>query len=519
MAWLLRPSVLVVVSVVLSLGAAALVLGPWWQGGSAQATPRPLAPGDQEIVWLNAATSAVAWERFVTALRQAWEEHADVWQLDDAGAFPAQTTAVPEVALTWKRRKARLWFRWYKLTGEQKSEDWVEALVRRTPPPLAIVGGGNSDRARDLAVALRAAGTTAPLLLITTATADHVPAQNDPSSWVRLDEIHAGRTFRFCFTNRQMARAVIDFLWGQDDLRPLAEPVYLPAWSDDPYSLDLADGYHEALGADRQRRQAALDAAQAWAGAVGTTAGAGPFTGINAPPARPTVEPFLRYTIAHSVGGYDNPNRPESDAAERLMMDRRSRERPGRSLLVLPATVQPARRFLRGLMRAAPTEARRFVVAGGDTPDFNTVYRDRGLAWPIQDLPFDLVFFCHRDPTTDKAPAGHSFGGQEDLRLYADIVAAVLDAAADGTGLVQSTDELAANLRVGRSVRFDASGNRPAGGEYVVCLRPHRSGDRIEPRATLQVYRTERGRPRGWELVREVVLDYTPPWPAEGPTP
>src|SRR5262249_9318113 len=145
-----------------------------------------------------------------------------------------------------------------------------------------------------------------PLLLITTATADYVPVKDDPANWPRLDALHPGRTFRFCFSNRQMARAVADFIWSQDDLRPDAEPVYLAAWKDDPYSLDLAAGFHDILGADGQHRLAAREAALAWAWAAGQAVrGCAPH-GLDpqalgvalAPPA----EPFWQITIWHSIG-------------------------------------------------------------------------------------------------------------------------------------------------------------------------------------------------------------------------
>src|SRR5262249_54298134 len=159
----------------------------WWEGRSAtQAVPRPVPRGDQEVVWLNAATSAVAWERFVAAIRRVQLEQSDAgWQIDDTHAFPRETTAVPEVALFQGTGKARLWCRWYKLTGDLKIPDWVEALTHRQPPPLAIIGGSSSDRARDLALALQQAGqrmdpSATPLLLITTATVDEVALPDNP---------------------------------------------------------------------------------------------------------------------------------------------------------------------------------------------------------------------------------------------------------------------------------------------------------------------------------------------------
>src|SRR2546421_110840 len=63
----------------------------------------------------------------------------------------------------------------------------------------------------------------APLLLITTATANRVAAAADGGpadlDQTALMDLYPGRSFRFCFTNQQMAQAVVDFLWSQPDLR------------------------------------------------------------------------------------------------------------------------------------------------------------------------------------------------------------------------------------------------------------------------------------------------------------
>ena len=87
-------------------------------------------------------------------------------------------------------------------------------------------------------------------------------------------------------------------------------------------------------------------------------------------------------------------------------------------------------------------EARRFVVVTGDALSFNTVYRDRNVAWQVQDLPFELVFFCHATPSsvppasprrTDPS-VGTAATGTEDLLLYRDIVEALVEAAYHGRG-------------------------------------------------------------------------------------
>ena len=69
-----------------------------------------------------------------------------------------------------------------------------------------------------------------------------------------------------------------------------------------------------------------------------------------------------------------------------------------RPLLVVTGQSTPSRRFLAELVRTSPAQARRLVVATGDAVSFNTIYRDRRVTWPIQDLPFPFVFFCHYDP-------------------------------------------------------------------------------------------------------------------------
>src|SRR5438874_1989635 len=42
---------------------------------------------------------------------------------------------------------------------------------------------------------------------------------------VRLMEVYPGRSFRFCFTDEQMAQAVVDFVWSRPELRPYGNPL------------------------------------------------------------------------------------------------------------------------------------------------------------------------------------------------------------------------------------------------------------------------------------------------------
>jgi hypothetical protein len=300
-----------------------------------------------------------------------------------------------------------------------------------------------------------------------------------------------------------MARAVTKFVLTQPELRPDPGPSYAAMWEDDAYSKDLTGRFLEAL----QR----------------VPAGGG----------RASPLPIWE-SIDYSVGGFDQPNRWEAPAIERLMkakLDKYPDQR--RSLLVLAAPgSQPARRFLRGLVRAAPAEARRFVAVTGDALSFNTVYRDRNDLWPIQDLPCDLVFFCHRNPVDDaagflredaqSARIAAPATGTEDLLLYMDIVQTLVQAANQDQALPATGDELGERLHRARwhdghvtfgndgAGLFDADGNRrSATGEHVVWLRPLVQGQRVQPQATIKVYEwlgtAEAG---AWHELRTLDVDY-----------
>jgi len=97
MTWLFRSNFLVLIVAALALAAAWVVWPFSGSGSSGQAVPKAIKTGDQEIVWLNPATSAANWERFVTAARRFHADRPDLL-LDDSNAFPGQTTAVPELA-------------------------------------------------------------------------------------------------------------------------------------------------------------------------------------------------------------------------------------------------------------------------------------------------------------------------------------------------------------------------------------------------------------------------------------
>lgn len=549
MRFIFRPSILIALSAAVVVGAVVVVFQrPPAQG---RPTPLPVGDGEREIVWLYPATNASSWQRFVAAVRRMAQrlqrERPDI-QADDTSAFPSQTTTVPQVSLSVGAAGPRFVFRWYKLTGDWKTSDWIDALLKRRPAPLAIIGGSSSDSGRELAIDLNRAAqelTVAkrPLLLLTTATADRVAppsdgekVNSDNARGVKLTRLYPDRTFRFCFSNEQMAVAVSDFIWGRDDLRPSQDPVYMARWNDDSYSRDLVDGFQRAL-----RQVVVRDCANQWAwtasqtlfGVWPPTRGGGilplqrlilDFSYLQSVSSLYLTIPPRQHLIASSVGAFGTPNPYEAEGAGEMLDDWLNNWQ-SRPLLIVAGQSQPSRRFLRGLIRGVPSLSKRveIVVATGDAISLNTVYRDGQVSWNIQDLPFPLVFFCHRNPID--ADAGFRSGprsaddfdntaatGTEDVLLFGDIVEALVQTAApaEGTPCVDAgelVDRLAAaRWQDDRIVLgdegvplFDGEGQRSTGtGEHLVCLKPMWDAnfpDRLLPRATIEVWAWRR---RDW---------------------
>lgn len=453
----------------------------------------PLAGDDQEVAWIAPATSGETWERLVKALRLL--EADGVVRLDLTRAFLQASADVPDIGVT-RGDSPTLRVRWYKLSGTADAERRVKAMRERGAAPLAIVGGETTDRALALASLLEAEKDAwpgaAPLLLLTTATADrYLPAdradlENDRERWPRLMDVHPGRTFRFSFANGRMVESVLDFvqqrpkLWPER-LRPKAgeAPFFLftLAWLDDSYSKDLAATFQRTYSA-RLR------------------------TGPKDDRPLPIDEDFIQY----SVGDFHQPN-PREEMAVGLFLANADRRKNQPQLLVLPTGTQRARRFLRTLCRRAPRELDGIVVASGDSISFNNVYRDRDVAWNVQDLPVPLVFFTHRNPISAAAGFGQKrddrvdVSSTQDLLLFRDLFEALVLAAFDGETLASDADAVRAKLTrtqwadervsvAGGVAFFDASGNRTAGtGEHVVLLQPMLEGARVLPQAELTVWR------------------------------
>jgi hypothetical protein len=535
--WTLGSALALTLATALYLTAQGLGL---WEGATG-AQVKGLVGEEQEIAWIEPATNSDDWAQFVSGLARLeadWPKiRGPLGQFnlelgaESSLAFPQLTADVAEVALSFAEAPARkLWVRWYKISGDNPSEAWVEKLRARSRPPLAIVGGGTSDRAFVLARALVKAQADRwhgkpPLFLITTATAetDRPPPGDaaDPQPGQRLMDIYPERTFRFCFNNGAMVRAVLGFLhenpqaWVEPAAGPsalasagavavgdpmgvlgflqaaghLGPKLFSVSWEDDSYSRDL-----EVLF----RSQCKL-----W---------------------HPFAQPEDLGALPYSVGDAYEPNAAEVTSVDLFLSFHAP---PPRSILVLPAAVQRMRRYLGFLCRVSPQAARNLVVVNGDAITFHNVYRDRDYAWNVLDMPVPVVFFAHRNPVDTNAASTWGFDwqrdeekkrsntGTHDLLLYRDIIEAMLYAAFEDGRLLGDADRVRDRLRhtcwraigaglagakgpgaaTGGHVQnsltngdgslaghelFDNVGDRrPGTGEHVVWLRPNFAGDRL----------------------------------------
>ncbi|MBA4187513.1 MAG: hypothetical protein C0467_05785 [Planctomycetaceae bacterium] len=513
-------------------GAAGIVFVPGLRSTKLTARPRPVPENDREIAWLHNPTSFETWEHFVWGVKRA-EMAGDGGPaglvVDDSEAFPDKTTAVPEVVIRRAGFTGAIRIRWYKITDATTQEDWVKALARSNPPPLAILGGWSSDRARVLADAMRQANWVAarPLLFFSTATADKVdPDDDDVARGVagpNLISIY-DRSFRFCFTNRQMADSVTDFVLSDPTLRPgpivwpgvralgisglapwvglatlaansfpVGEPLpaHVIEWRDDPYSTDLSFKFREAL-----HQRARLN------------------------PRLPQIA-VTTHSVPFSTGRLNRANPAEAQVAEHILANLPP---PGmRSVLVIPTVSAPARRTLRALVQGDPMIGRQLVAVTGDGMGVNTFFRDREFAWPVRSIAIPLVLFTHADPFGwDYAgkgmppPPGYELlspqsgkarSSTEDFRLYTRLTRVVATAVfPEGeSNLVGDPDAVTERLHSLHPAFFDKSGDRLSGsGEHIVVLRPtFTTGTprgRPQPDGVLEVYARESG-DSGWERV------------------
>lgn len=491
----------ILVLAVVAIGVSATQLA-WFRASRTGAMPLPVPAGDEEIAWLHNPTSYESWENFVWGAKRA-EMAADTGpgglEVDDSSAYPDRTTVTPEVVLRRRGFAGGVRVRWYKVTDDATQEAWVHALSARDRPPIAILGGWSSDRAKELADAMRETNWSGPkpLLFISQATADQVyrPADNYPVGYVppQLIKLY-DRSFRFCFTNKQIAEAVTDYVFSDDRLRPgpipdaaaPALPGFAIAWEDDDYSIDLSRQFRGEISKKAER------------------------------PGRPWLGMILD-TVPFSVGRLNRPNAREAAVAEQIL---RQLPPPGsRTVLVLPTVSAPARRTLRTLVQGNPAVGKQLVAMTGDGIGVNTFFRDRDFAWPVRSIPVPVVLFTHADPFAWDVPGGRApprdyelrppepgsaRSSTEDIQHFSRLTRIVAAGLFPDGGheIAHSPDALAASLKALKPGFFDPDGNRQSGtGEHVVVLRPMPGHDtpagRLHIDAMLEVY-VRQGEDRKW---------------------
>ena len=119
---------------------------PWLTKGDVRAIAQSVPAGDCELAWFHTTTNAATWERFVTGFQRATLVVPGL-SVDDSQAFPNDTTTVPQLSASLAGHPGRILVRWYKISNEATHADWVRTLAARNPAPLAVIGGGSSDRA------------------------------------------------------------------------------------------------------------------------------------------------------------------------------------------------------------------------------------------------------------------------------------------------------------------------------------------------------------------------------------
>jgi hypothetical protein len=507
-------------------------LGVW--GNPNESQVKSLDDGDQEIALIEPATSSDDWGRLVTAiqlLERDWptiNPKLPALHVSLDGAFPLLTAEVPEIVFSFANGSGpKLRLRWYKISGEHNAAAWVAKLRERGRPPLAVIGGGTSDRAVRLARRLQDnypdPELPSPVLLITTATAEKTKRSTP------LIEAYPKRSFRYSFTNPKMVASLLSFvehrLYPAED-KDWAESLWVPragdappvnpakigtmhavAWEDERYSLDMNDLFETEF---KSRY--------------------------------PAAEFSREGTIRHSVGGFFHPS-PQEQTTVGLFLALRTPIRPN-SFLVLPTQMVRMRRFLINLWQRNPRDARNLVILNGDAISFHSIYRDREVVWNILDLPYSLVFFSHRNPIDqaagfawaapkraqdDKTPQSTT-SGTHDILLYRDIIESFLYAAYDGSTLLgdplrvrqrlQATcwyhppgDAKEAYPRVCNSLVhkfdpvppsfFDAAGDRQSHtGEHIVWLKPDFTGDNVNLTSTISVWSMQPQAVGAWQLVK-----------------
>ncbi len=179
--------------------------------------------------------------------RASWEAlELGARRAADAGWVSITENAPDRLVLTPTKGGRRILLTWHHPAGEWELSDRLEALLRGSNPPEAVIGSSNSALTEAIARTLAASPPGAsPPLLIPSASAVSLPDSEAPMRPRTLLGIHPDRTFRFCLNNTHMAALLVDSLTSGPSEHP--SRVILISDPADPFSADLAQSCKRAL--------------------------------------------------------------------------------------------------------------------------------------------------------------------------------------------------------------------------------------------------------------------------------
>ena len=476
---------------------------------------KELKSDEVEIAWLHGASGSSDWENLVRS-ECLFGLHSNPWVrklsfVTDSGTFPQQSASIPSFQIVHPESTTRVVLRWYKITSETGHDYWIKKLLGRKRGPSIILGGSTSSDAMALAgtLAEQTAGMAdiqKPVLIFTTASANMLPYNPRglliPATpeQISLMNIYPGRTFRFGFDNRTMCDDLIQVLWGRRELRPHQNGMQMVVWEDDAYARDFVGEFWQSMA-----RRFAFGKAQPWflfhdhylarvvpflLSVSGNGAGSDLSENFGVQNL-PTTQ-----IIDSSVGTRNQPNRFESSILRFLIADFEKGPSGGQRLLVLGGQAGPSRRVLREFNTLRPDLAHGMVVVAGDSLSMDMFYRDRGVNWPVSELPYRVLFFNHADPVsmeagflplTDTQAESQPFrsGSTDELVLDSQILQSLAMALLHPDQVNNGTVEVLRSLRWNEnslsfekgSPFFDIHGNRRSGtGECVGLLTPPLDG-------------------------------------------
>lgn len=346
-------------------------------------------------------------------------------------------------------------FRWYREVGARKLQRRVSEVCRSRCPPLALVGANNTSLTRALTEALSQCENhdKVPALLMTTATADD------------LTDILPDRSFRFGFNDTYQAHAVVqrlqDFYAAHQLVNPRIKALVVRVL-DDPFSMDLANGFVRALGEQpgvelippsRPLRQGAKGARAIWS--------------------LPTT----------TAGAVDDVSSEEWLLTRRMV--RTMLADPEKQWVVaLPISTAAIRRVtfaIRELLQLAKTQDQEtverimhnLVFLSGDSPSYYTFLEWRlNQQFAPDEVPGPVIFFSHTNPV-DRTVADPPNRHVPARGLNRDVVRALL-AVVPQLGRDPTPIRLAAALErytpPGVTVPFFAGHERRQGGGAIVAI-------------------------------------------------